>query len=69
MPQAEQALKGLELELNDGAYELVDEIITTLDQSVAFKDTDFAILVGAKPRLKGMDRSDLILDNGNIFVA
>ena len=69
LPFSENALKGLKLELEDGAYPVIEEIITTLDQVAAFKDADFAILVGAKPRLKGMERSDLLLENANIFVS
>ena len=69
LPFAEKMLKGLELELQDGAYSLVQEVITTFDLEEGFKDTDFAILVGAKPRSKGMERSDLLVQNASIFAS
>ena len=47
----------------------MDDIVITSDQSVAFKDIDYAFFVGAKPRLAGMERSDLLKDNGKIFVS
>lgn len=61
LPFAEKGLKGLELELQDGAYELLEEVITTVDQKEGFKDADFAILVGAKPRGPNQQRADLLL--------
>lgn len=69
MPFAEGALKGLVLELQDGAFPLVDQIIATTDPEVAFKDADAAVLVGAKPRGPGMERSDLLNENAKIFKA
>lgn len=62
-----QALKGVAMELNDCAFPLVKEIISTDDQAVGFKDADYAMLVGAKPRGPGMERGDLLKDNGKIF--
>jgi malate dehydrogenase len=62
-------LKGLVMELNDGAYEVVHEIIPTTDPEVAFKDADVALLVGAIPRGPGMQRSDLLTKNKGIFEA
>jgi malate dehydrogenase len=47
---------------------LVDDIVITSDPNVGFKDVDYAFLIGAKPRLKGMERGDLLKDNGKIFV-
>jgi len=43
-------------------------VVTTDDQSVGFKDVDYALLVGAKPRGPGMERADLLKDNGKIFI-
>ena len=62
-----QALKGVEMELLDCAFPLLENVITTSDIETGFKDTDYALLVGAKPRTKGMERSDLLGDNGKIF--
>lgn len=56
------------MELNDCAFPLLHEIICTDSQSVGFKDADYALLVGSKPRGKGQERADLIKDNGKIFV-
>lgn len=67
LPAAEGPLKGLCLELQDGAYPLVAEIIPSTDANVAFKDIDVAVLVGAKPRGPGMERKDLLSENAKIF--
>lgn len=56
------------MELDDCAFPLVQDIICTDNQSVGFKDVDVAMLVGSKPRGPGMERSDLLKDNGKIFV-
>ena len=56
------------MELDDCAFPLLDEIKVSTDYSSAFKDIDYAFLVGAKPRGPGMERGDLLKDNGNIFV-
>jgi malate dehydrogenase len=69
LPFAEEALKGLVMELKDGAYEAVHEIIPTTDPEVAFKDADVALLVGAIPRGPGMQRADLLSKNKGIFEA
>ena len=66
---AEKLLKGLVLELNDGAYNLVHQIIATTDPLVGFKDADVAVLVGARPRGPGMERADLLQANAQIFKA
>ncbi len=50
LPAAEKVLQGLVMELKDGAYTLVHEIIQTTDSDVGFKDADVCVLVGAKPR-------------------
>lgn len=57
------------MELNDGAYSCIQEIIPTTDPLVGFKDADVAILVGARPRGPGMERSDLLQANAKIFQA
>jgi malate dehydrogenase len=69
LPVAEGPLKGLCLELQDGAYPLLAEIIASTDANVAFKDADVAVLVGAKPRGPGMERKDLLNENAKIFKA
>lgn len=56
------------MELNDGAYDLLEDIVATTDVLVGFKDIDVALLVGAKPRGPGMERSDLLLANKQIFI-
>ena len=61
------ALKGVAMELADCAYPLLEDIVMTDDANVAFKDTTHALLVGAKPRGPGMERGDLLKDNGGIF--
>lgn len=61
------ALSGVVMELNDCAYPLLQDVVTTDDPAVVFKDVDYAILVGAKPRGKGMERGDLLAENGRIF--
>ncbi len=68
LPNAQDALKGVQAELHDCAFPLLDDIVITDNQSVAFKDIDYAFLIGAKPRGPGMERSDLLKDNGKIFV-
>ena len=67
LPPAINALKGVEMELNDAAFPLVNKIICTTDPNVGFKDADVVILVGAKPRGPGMERKDLLEQNGAIF--
>lgn len=56
------------MELNDGAYDLLEEIVPTTDIMVGFKDIDVALLVGARPRGPGMERSDLLMANKQIFI-
>lgn len=69
LPNAEKVLNGLVMELNDGAYTCVQQIIPTTDPMVGFKDCDVAVLVGAKPRGPGMERADLLQANAKIFQA
>jgi malate dehydrogenase len=68
LPNMEEVLKGVQAELHDCAFPLLDQVIITSNQSVAFKDADYTFLIGAKPRTKGMERADLLKDNGKIFV-
>lgn len=69
LPFMQDSLRGVEMELHDCAFPLLDEVVYTDDYSVAFKDTDYAFLVGSKPRGPGMERGDLLKDNGQIFVG
>ncbi len=61
------ALAGVVMELNDCAFPLLQEVITSDDPEVAFKDSDYALLVGARPRGPGMERKDLLEANAAIF--
>lgn len=63
------ALKGVAMELDDCAFPLLAGIVQTDDANVAFKDADFALLVGARPRGPGMERKDLLEANAAIFSA
>ena len=63
------ALAGVVMELNDCAFPLLENIIITDDPEVAFDGVNWALLVGSKPRGKGMERGDLIKENGPIFVG
>jgi malate dehydrogenase len=65
---AQAALKGVMMELEDCAFPLLVGMVGTADPKVAFKDVDYALLVGAKPRGPGMERKDLLLENAKIFV-
>lgn len=67
IPPAMNALQGVLMELNDCAFPLVAGVVATDDPNVAFKDVDFALLVGSRPRGPGMERSDLLQANGAIF--
>jgi malate dehydrogenase len=67
LPQAQQMLRGVMMELEDCAFPLLQQIIITEDPKTAFKDTEIALLIGARPRSKGMERKDLIEANGAIF--
>lgn len=61
------ALKGVAMELEDCAFPLVAGMVCTDDANVAFKDADYALLVGARPRGPGMERKDLLEANAAIF--
>src|SRR5689334_1275961 len=65
----QKALKGVAMELEDCAFPLLQDMILTDDANVAFKDANWALLVGSKPRGPGMERADLLKDNGKIFIA
>lgn len=69
LPQAQAALKGVMMELEDCAFPLLADMVGTDDPKVAFKDADIALLVGARPRSKGMERKDLLAANGAIFTT
>lgn len=62
-----EALRGVAMELDDCAFPLLEEMVCTDDPNVAFKDADFALLVGARPRGPGMERKDLLEANAAIF--
>ena len=61
------ALSGVTMELNDSAFPLLQGVVATDDANVAFESADYALLVGARPRGPGMERSDLLEANGQIF--
>ncbi len=67
IPPAMNALQGVLMELNDCAFPLVAGVIATDDPNVAFKDVEFALLVGSRPRGPGMERADLLKANAAIF--
>lgn len=69
LPFMQQSLTGVQMELHDCAFPTLDEVIITDNYSEAFKDTDYAFLVGSKPRGPGMERGDLLQDNGKIFIG
>jgi malate dehydrogenase len=66
--KAQKALSGVMMELNDCAFPLLAGMSPSSDPMTAFKDADYAILVGARPRTAGMERKDLLEANGAIFV-
>ena len=68
LPFQEQVLRGVQAELHDCAFPLLDEVVITSDLDTAFRDVNYNFLVGAKPRGPGMERADLLKDNGAIFV-
>ena len=67
IPPAQQVLRGVAMELEDCVFPMLQQVITTDDPRVAFRDAEVAILVGARPRGKGMERKDLLQANGAIF--
>ncbi|AVY93077.1 MULTISPECIES: malate dehydrogenase [Microvirgula] len=69
LPQAQNAVKGVMMELEDCAFPLLAGMVATDDPKVAFKDAQVALLVGARPRSKGMERKDLLTANAEIFTV
>ncbi len=69
LPGFETVLKGVQMELDDCVFPLLKEIKIGSDPEELFGDVDYALLVGAKPRGPGMERKDLLAENGKIFVA
>lgn len=67
IPPALPALQGVVMELDDCAFETLAGVVATDDPEVAFKDSDYALLVGARPRGPGMERKDLLQANAQIF--
>lgn len=69
IPPAMKAVEGVMMELDDCAFPLLVGIEASDDPKVGFKDTDIALLVGARPRTKDMERKDLLEANGGIFIG
>lgn len=69
LPQAMNSLRGVAMELEDCAFPLLRGMVESDDPNKAFAGADFALLVGAKPRSKGMERGDLLMQNAQIFSA
>ena len=67
--KAQNALKGVMMELQDCAFPLLVGMEAHADPMTAFKDTDYALLVGSRPRGPGMERAELLSINGAIFIA
>jgi malate dehydrogenase len=67
--KAQNALKGVAMELEDCAFPLLAGMVLTSDPKVGFKDADWALLIGSRPRGPGMERNDLIKVNGPIFTG
>jgi len=67
--KALKALEGVAMELDDCAFPLLKGIVQTDQPEVGFKDANWCLLVGAKPRGTGMERADLLKDNGKIFIG
>ena len=67
IPDAMQAVEGVIMELEDSAFPLLESVEASDDPNVAFEGASVALLVGARPRSKGMERSDLLEANGGIF--
>jgi len=68
LPVAMMALEGVKMELEDCAFPLLQEIRIGSDPFELFKDVHYALLIGSKPRGPGMERKDLLQDNGRIFI-
>lgn len=68
-PESQQKVKGVMMELDDCAFPLLAGLENSAEATTAFRDADVALLVGARPRSKGMERADLLNANAEIFVA
>jgi len=69
IPPALGALRGVVMELEDCAFPLLHGVVETADPGEAFGDVDYALLVGSRPRTKGMERKELLEANGGIFTV
>ena len=69
IPAASAAVQGVVMELNDCAFPTLNKVTASSDATAAFKDCEFGLLVGARPRGPGMERKDLLLENAKIFSA
>jgi malate dehydrogenase len=69
IPAASAAVQGVVMELHDCAFATLNKVTATHEAAIAFKDCNFAMLVGARPRGPGMERKDLLLENAKIFSA
>ncbi|HJT79413.1 MAG TPA: malate dehydrogenase [Gemmataceae bacterium] len=69
IPQALGSLEGVAMELNDCSFPTLQDVVTTDDPNRAFRDANYAVLVGGFPRKQGMERKDLLGKNAEIFVA
>lgn len=69
VPQAMTALCGVAMELEDCASPLLHDLVLSDNPEIGFRDSHYALLVGSKPRSKGMERKDLIAENARIFAA
>ncbi len=67
IPPAMDALKGVAMELDDCAFDALDDVVLTDRPNVGFKGTQYALLVGARPRSADMERKDLLMANARIF--
>ena len=67
IPPAMDALRGVAMEVEDCAFPLLQDLIISDDPNIAFRDVNYALLVGAKPRGPGMERGDLLKENAAIF--
>jgi len=67
--KAIKALEGVAMELDDCAFPLLKGMVLTSDPKVGFRDANWCLLIGAKPRGPGMERADLLKDNGQIFIG
>jgi malate dehydrogenase len=69
IPPVMEALKGVVMEIDDCSFPLLRDVVQTDDPATAFGDANIALLVGSRPRTKGMERADLLEANGAIFTA